>query len=352
MKTSDEQVREIIAQQAGEWFVAHRAGSLDATERRDFDAWLTASPVHVEEYLGVALLARYLPAAADDPEMPLETILERAGEMEAGHESEPKLLSRILQPVEEQARPRLTWRWATAIATAVILIGGPLLWWSSGRVATERYTTRHGEMKNWRLTDNSVLHVNTDTALTVRYSRAERLVDIDHGEAFFEVSHEPTRPFRVIAGTANVVAIGTSFDVYREAHSTRVTVTSGRVAVGARDVGGITLGVSAGEQVQVTPGSPPIHATAADLSRTTAWLRRQVAFEDEPLAAVTAEFNRYSKVPMEITTPELRTLAISGTFSVDDTESFVAFLRAMDGVRVEVTATRIRVSKRDIDDPK
>jgi ferric-dicitrate binding protein FerR (iron transport regulator) len=55
---------------------------------------------------------------------------------------------------------------------------------------------------------------------------------------------------------------------------------------------------------------------------------------------------------MEITTPELRTLAISGTFSVDDTESFVAFLRAMEGVRVEVTATHIRVSKRDIDDPK
>jgi transmembrane sensor len=245
MKTSDEQVREIIAQQAGEWFVAHRAGSLDATERRAFDAWLTASPVHVEEYLGVALLARYLPAAADDPEMPLETILERAGETEAGHESEPKPLSRISQPIEEHARPPRTWRWATAIATAVILIG-PLIWWSSGRVATERYTTGHGEMKTWRLDDNSVLHVNTDTALTVRYSRAERLVDIDHGEAFFEVSHEPTRPFCVIAGTANVVAVGTSFDVYREAHSTRVTVTEGRVAVGARDVGGIALSPRSG----------------------------------------------------------------------------------------------------------
>ena len=352
MKTSDEQVREIIAQQAGEWFVAHRAGSLDATERRAFDAWLTTSPVHVEEYLGVAVLARHLPAAADDPEMPLETILERAGEPEAAYESEPKPLSRTSQPIEEHARPAHTWRWATAIATAVILIGGPLLWWSSGRVATERYTTRHGEMKNWRLGDNSVLHVNTDTALTVRYSRAERLVDIEHGEAFFEVSHEPARPFRVIAGTTDVVAVGTSFDVYREPHSTRVTVTSGRVAVGALDVGGVTLDVRAGEQVQVTPGSPPTRATPADLSRSTAWLRRQIAFEDEPLAAVAAEFNRYSKVPMEITTPELRTLSISGTFSVDDTESFVAFLRAMEGVRIEVTATRIRVSKRDIDDPR
>jgi transmembrane sensor len=352
MNTSDEQVREIIAQQAGEWFVAHRAGSLDATERRAFDAWLTASPVHVEEYLGVALLSRHLPAAADDPEMPLETILERARETEAERESALKPPSRISEPTEEHARPSHTWRWVTAIASVVVVIGITLLWWSSGHVATERYATRHGEMKTWRLTDNSILHLNTDTALTVRYSHTERLVDIDHGEAFFEVPHEPTRPFRVIAGTANVVAVGTSFDVYREAHSTRVTVTEGRVAVGARDLGSTPLSVSAGEQVQVSPGSPPTHATPADFSRTTAWLRRQIAFDDEPLEAVAAEFNRYSKVPMEITTPELRTLSITGTFSVDDTESFVAFLRAMEGVRVEVTTTRIRVSKRDTNDFK
>jgi transmembrane sensor len=240
----------------------------------------------------------------------------------------------------------------TAIASAVVVVGVTLLWWSSGRVATERYSTQHGEMRTWRLADNSILHLNTDTALTVRYSRAERLADVDHGEAFFEVSHDPTRPFRVIAGTANVVAVGTSFDVYREAQSTRVTVTQGRVAVGARDVGGIPLSVSSGEQVEVTPGSPPSRATSADMSRSTAWLRRQIAFEDEPLAAVVSEFNRYNKFPMEITTPELRTVSISGTFSIDDTESFVAFLRAMEGVRVEVTATRIRVSKRENDNPR
>ena len=352
MTTSDEQVREIIAHQAGEWFVAHRAGSLDPTERRAFDAWLTASPVHVEEYLGVALLARHLPVAADDPEMPIETILARARDTEAGHGLALRPPSRISQFLEERARPSRIFRLVTATASAVLVIGVTLLWWSSGRVATERYTTQHGETKTWRLADNSILHLNTDTALTVRYSRAERFVDVDHGEAFFEVSHEPARPFRVIAGTANVVAVGTSFDVYREAHSTRVTVTQGRVAVGARDVGGIPLSVSSGEQVQIIPGSPPTRATSADLSRSTAWLRRQIAFEDEPLAAVVMEFNRYSKVPMEITTPELRTVSISGTFSIDDTESFVAFLRAMEGVRVEVTATRIRVSKRANDNPR
>ena len=76
MNTSDEQVRATIAQQAGEWFAMHRAAALDAAERRAFAAWIKASPVHVEEYLGVALVARDLPAAADDPEMSFESLLD------------------------------------------------------------------------------------------------------------------------------------------------------------------------------------------------------------------------------------------------------------------------------------
>ena len=48
--------------------------------------------------------------------------------------------------------------------------------------------------------------------------------------------------------------------------------------------------------------------------------------------------------PIEITTPALRNLKISGVFATDDPEAFIAFLRSLKGVRVEVTETRIRVS--------
>ena len=52
------------------------------------------------------------------------------------------------------------------------------------------------------------------------------------GQAEFEVAHEPDRAFRVIAGSAEVVDIGTKFDVRLERDSTVVTVVEGRVAVG------------------------------------------------------------------------------------------------------------------------
>jgi transmembrane sensor len=66
-------------------------------------------------------------------------------------------------------------------------------------------------------------------------------------------------------------------------------------------------------------------------------------FEQEPLERVAAEFNRYAPKPIEIVTPVLRNLQISGVFATDNPEAFVAFLRSLKDVRIEETATRIRV---------
>jgi len=210
-------------------------------------------------------------------------------------------------------------------------------------VTTERYATRHGELRSWQLSDRSMLRLNTDTAVTVRYSRSERLVEVDRGEALFEVAHEAHRPFRVVAGTASALAVGTVFSVHRETSSTLVTVIQGRVAVSSAGSGGGVATVGAGEQDRVTDGEPPDKVTPADIERSTAWLHRQIEFEREPLATVAAEFNRYSAVPIEIETPALRTLPITGIFSVDDTETFLDFLRTFPGVTVQATSSGIRV---------
>ena len=91
-------------------------------------------------------------------------------------------------------------------------------------------------------------------------------------------------------------------------------------------------------------GEWPATPVAVDAQRTTAWLHRQIMFDHEPLERVAAEYNRYTSKPIEITTPALRNLKISGVFATDDPEAFIAFLRSLKGVRVEVTETRIRVS--------
>ena len=340
MNADEEKVREIIACQAGEWVAAHQAGGLDAAERRALYARLMASPVHVEEYLEVALLSRRLPVAAADPELPVEAILARVREDTEG-------VTRIgnsphSSRAAPRARPQRRWLWA-AVPAGLAVIAVSLFWLRGEQVTTERYATRHGEMRSWRLGDNSTLRLNTDTSVTARYTHSQRLIEIERGEVLFEVAHESARPFRVVAGTASVLAVGTTFSVYRQGGSTLVTVVQGRVGVSTVTAASTSVNAGAGEQVRVMDGQLPQPPTPADVQRSTAWLHRQIIFEREPLARVTAEFNRYSPRPIDIETPALGTLPITGIFSVDDTETFLDFLRTFDGVTIQATPTRIQV---------
>jgi len=103
--------------------------------------------------------------------------------------------------------------------------------------------------------------------------------------------------------------------------------------------------LAAGQQVSVTEGEWPAEPITVDVQSTTAWLRQEIVFDHEPLERVAAEYNRYTTKPIEISTPALRNLQITGVFATDDPDAFIAFLRSLRGVRVEVTPTRISVSR-------
>jgi transmembrane sensor len=361
MISNDEKVRNAIAEQAADWLVANDEGPLDAPESAALTAWLKASPVHVEEFLRVSVIARDLREAGTDPEYSLETVLARA-RVEDDSPVQP-FWPRVIAPV----RGTSSRGWLTAgvtVAALGVLSLGLFSWWNlrptaplSAPVSTKELhlETGHGELLDRRLADGSVLHLNTDSAVTIRYGKTERLVTLTSGQADFEVAHDSARAFRVFAGAAEVVAIGTQFDVRLEHASSVVTVVEGRVAVGlspmlekpgtkSNDVPPY-IQVSADQQIRVAERDWPATPVAVDAQQSTAWMHRQIAFDHEPLERVAAEFNRYAQKPIEIATPTLRSLQISGVFATDDTDAFIAFLRTLKGVRVEVTATRIRVSQ-------
>jgi transmembrane sensor len=369
MISNEEQVRAAIAEQAGEWFVANDEGPLNARDALALAGWLRASPVHVEEFLGVSVIARDLRQLGAADEFSVETVV--AGARTEEDAAVRPIWPRAIAPV--RGHPSRRWLMpALTMAAMVALSVGLFALWNAGLMAPVsspgamsalHFETRHGELLNVRLPDNSVLHLNTDSAVAVRYGKTERLVTMTYGEAEFEVAHDPGRAFRVFAGSAEVVDIGTTFNVRMEHDSTLVTVVEGRVSVGLSPMlakPGAQSGeahapqfvqLSAGQQIRVADDGWPATAAKIDTLRTTAWLRRQIVFEQEPLERVAAEFNRYGPKPIEIVTPALRNLQISGVFATDDTEAFIAFLRSLKGVRVEETATRIRVLRSPSTDP-
>lgn len=354
MTPTNEQIRAAIADQANEWFVDNRSGPLDREASIRFREWLLTSPAHIEQYLAAAALAQDLKVAAKASQIALEPLLVLAKAdrnsvvpWDAGQDRAFGVPPRLLGSL--------------AAAAALVLATAAVLWWTRDGERfglAKTYVTARGDQTERRLPDGSVLHLNTDSQVTVRYSRHERVVDLDRGEAFFQVVHDSERGFRVAAGDTHVWDVGTQFDVYRRSDRVTVTVLEGSVAVykgalavsATRPPSPAAVQITAGYRVDVAGqvGSPqPVDARAS-----VAWLQRQIVFANHALGEVVAEFNRYGRVTIELEDEQLRSVPITGVFDAYDTDSFVAFLATLDNVVVQRTPSRIRVLSRPSHTPE
>jgi transmembrane sensor len=255
MSAGNDREGEMIAEQAVEWFVANRE-PLDAAQRAAFGEWLRRSPRNEEEYLQLLRLSGRLQSALGEPPS-LEALLEEVRSEEATHVSPIDARRRAL-PAAFARRP---WLYAAA-AAGVACVGLLLLWGSvirrapqTAQVLSEYYVTGHGQQLVQPLADGSLLHLDTDSAVSVRYERRLRRVEVERGQVVFDVTHDPARPFRVTAGSAQVIAVGTEFDVYLQGEVTLVTVVEGRVAVGpSGTAGAAAAGIGGTMQVDAAPG--------------------------------------------------------------------------------------------------
>ena len=93
-----------------------------------------------------------------------------------------------------------------------------------------QYSSEIGEFREIALPDGSEIGLNTNSRAEVDYKQEARFVRLLEGQAHFDVSHNPDKPFVVYANDIAVRAVGTAFAVYiREDGSVEVTVTDGQV---------------------------------------------------------------------------------------------------------------------------
>ena len=313
---------------ACDWFARRRSGEMSAKDERDLEAWLALDPAH---------------------RATLEEV-ERAWAGLEAFRSTPELLAR-----REKARGRYAgvpraWimRVAAAIA-AVAVIGAGVGWQYAGfgrSYSDQEYRTAIGERTNLTLPDGSVVTLNTGTVLRTRADRGRRLIYLDKGQAFFRVAKDPARPFIVTAAGRTVTAVGTAFDV-RVDGGFEVTLVEGKVRVAAP-----------APSVPAKPGAPPVPAAfqttelvagnrfiapdsrhwvvaSADTARETSWVTGRLTFENERLAEVVAEFERYSPRRIVIEDAELGEQRVSGTFETGDVDALLRTLRMAKIARVE-----------------
>jgi transmembrane sensor len=236
-----------------------------------------------------------------------------------------------------------------AVAASLILgtVGAALYVYNAG----DRYSTTVGGLDTERLADGSNVTLNTDSRIRVALADKERRIELDKGEAFFEVAHDPNRPFIVEVGNKRVIAVGTQFSVRRDNDDIRVAVTEGKVRVEDTSAPSPAVTadvlVAAGSVAQTAKSQVLIRETAApEVERLLSWRKGYVVFRDTTLADAVAEFNRYNTRKIVIEDPSIAAIRIGGNFRSNNTEAFLSLLQSGFPVTADVSEDKVILRSR------
>lgn len=141
------------------------------------------------------------------------------------------------------------------------------------------------------------------------------------GEAYFNVAHNPEKPFVVKTHALNVTALGTEFDVqaYDGDATVATTLVEGKVAVDKimadRSVNPVGTMVP-GQHVQYNRNTGKITSTKGNIEKYIAWTEGKMVFDNSPITAVAKELSRKFNVDIEVA-EDIRELTYTVTFVND-----------------------------------
>jgi len=200
------------------------------------------------------------------------------------------------------------------------------------------------------LSDGTHVELGPQTDLKwIGTGRCDRRVKLSRGEALFTVHDDPLCPFRVFVGRGTIEVLGTQFDVHQDsAGEDRVSVVEGRIRLhspsGAPQW---QVDLDAGQQAVWSAGPPRTHKLD-DTSRATAWRDDRLYFDDQPLAQVVEDLQRYTPIPIRIADRHLLSTHVTGELQVDQPHirSSVLWLGQWSGIAVEDTGHSLVINHR------
>ena len=311
-------------EEAARWHARLQSRSISVEELTAFHHW-RREPANADAYAAMERAARQSAKRGTGRDLDGERQLGRS----------PYRIRLRLVWADWRSRVVSPFRAAAGLAAVLLMSGLAAAWLMAG----PRYRTAAGEQLAVDLTDGTRVHLNTRTSLRVAYSAGERKILLGQGEAFFDVTHDPARPFWVVADGVRVRAIGTAFDVRRDGDHVQVLLVRGRVAVWHPSPAGSS-------ETDMTPGErfdtlTAIRPDRADVAAATSWLDGRLVFKDTPLSTAIIEVNRYTLRPIKLDAPAFASERISGTFATGNSDAFVAAVTAILDLKARTTPDAI-----------
>lgn len=309
-----------VYDRAAVWHERRRAPSWSAAEAAALDVWLAADPEHAEAFAAMGEVDGYFDDAIVTDGLERELAEARA---------------KVARGKARNGR-RAFGLMAAGLAGAAVLAGaGGWAWWQGG-VSEQAFEAAPGQRSAVVLADGSRVMLDGGARITARIDRRGRDIALTNGRAFFDVAHDPARPFEVSGGGRVVRALGTAFevDLTPPAGAYRVALLRGRVRVSGGGDAAVELDPG---QVLDADAKGREAVSSADVAASTAWREGRLLLRGDALGDAAAEINRRGGRRI-VVRGAARDLKVSGAFGGDDPLAFARAVAVVHGLSIEETA--------------
>lgn len=207
------------------------------------------------------------------------------------------------------------------------------------------------------LPDKSIVWLNAKTTLKYAsvFNEKQRSVYID-GEAFFDVTHDKTRPFVVKTSTINIKVYGTTFNVkaYKEDFVTEATLVKGKISIEGMNIVGkagneiivhpnetfryvkegaanntIKLSESANKSKNGSKRVDPIVQIVqkVDVAPIVAWKDGKLSFKNENFSTLAYKLEQWYNVKIHFEDEEVQDITFTGKFEKENINQVLKYLQ-------------------------
>lgn len=286
-KNTDKELQDL----ALEWLIELQSPDISPEREKAFFAWLNKDPSHQKAYI-VAEQVWYRGGSL--------SLLEQSNENTPVKKAKPKknIFSWIV-PIGI---------FAATCCFIIFFINIDILTRKNPSF-DQQFQTAVGEIRTIDLGEGSSATLNTETDLSVDLnSRSGRNVRLSKGEAFFNVSADPDRPFIVYTDAGLVVVIGTKFSVFKKGEKTIVTVIEGEVGLLKEELewfGQEPEVVLSDNQQLALEELNTTKPEKINAEKALAWRNKQLFFDGQSLGLVVEELNRYFPKKISLASAEI-----------------------------------------------
>lgn len=232
---------------------------------------------------------------------------------------------------------------AAAAVACLMALGGISLWIVSRNYYHQMIAgstiveTKEGEKARIILSDSSEVILNSDSRVQYvgNYNMTDRRVKLS-GEAFFDISTNPEKPFVVQLDNMSISATGTRFNVFSFKNENRVetTLEEGTISVSVK--GKEPINVRSGQQVVYFVNTGEVMVFDVNTDTYTSWKENMLRFNDTPLEEAFRRIGRKYNVTFEITNRDLLDLKYTATFIDESVEEVMQMLKAVSPITYKI----------------